>query len=215
MSSRKKVPPPPRRRRDPETARVEILDAAERLLGASPPDVVGLKEVAEAAGVSHALVSHYFGTYAELVDSVLARRVRALREVTLARVAAHSLVDVGELLDALFALLDDPLYIRLSLWALAGERLAGHASFPFREQGMRILAEALTARILVARPDLAPGPLRERVELSLCLANSAAYGYTVGKDAWMGALAREPSAAFDASLRGVLAEMLRRYVLEP
>jgi AcrR family transcriptional regulator len=214
MVSRKKAPPPPpRRRRDPETARVEILDAAERLLAERPPDAVGLKEVAEAAGVSHALVSHYFGTYADLVDSVLIRRIRTLREATLARLAAPTLVDTGEMLAALFAQLADPLYIRLSLWALAAERAAGHDSFPFREQGMRIMSEALTARLLVARPELAPGPLRERVELGLCIANSAAYGYTVGKEAWMGALAREPSPAFDAALRGALAEMLNRYVL--
>ena len=212
MASRKKAPPPPRRRRDPETARVEILDAAERLLGQRPPDAVGLKDVAQAAGVSHSLVSHYFGTYADLVDSVLERRIRALREATLARLAAPTLVDTGELLGALFAQLADPLYVRLSLWALAAERPAARASFPFRDRGMRVLAEALTARLLVARPELAPGPLRGRVELGLCLANSAAYGYTVGKEAWMGALGREPSAAFDVALRGALAEMLNRYV---
>src|SRR5690349_10474032 len=68
-----------RRRRDPETARAEILDAAERVLSTRPPDQVGLKDVAEVAGVSHGLVSHYFGTYAELVEEVLVRRHRAIR----------------------------------------------------------------------------------------------------------------------------------------
>jgi AcrR family transcriptional regulator len=212
---KKPPPPPPRRRRDPETARAEILDAAERLLGESPPSAVGLKEVAAAAGVSHALVSHYFGTFAELIESVLMRRIRALRADALGRIADPVvLVDIDAMLDALFGVISDPLYVRLSLWALAAERPSGPASFIFREQGMRIVAEASTERILRARPDLAPGPLRERVERALVIANSAAYGYTVGKGAWMDALGREPSAAFDLSVKRALGEMLRRYVLE-
>jgi AcrR family transcriptional regulator len=216
MASRKNPapPPPPRRRRDPETARAEILDAAERLLVERPPDAVGLKEIAEAAGVSHALVSHYFGTYGELVEHVLLRRIRTLRAETLARLAGPlAVVDTGHLLDVLFTALEDPLYVRLSLWALAGERPLGRDSLPFREQGLRILADAVTERIASDRTDLPKGPLRERVELALCLANSAAYGYTVGKEAWLGALAREPSRAFDASLKAALAEMLRHFVL--
>jgi AcrR family transcriptional regulator len=213
-SRRKPPPPPPRRRRDPETARAEILDAAERVLVESPPDLVGLKDVARAAGVSHALVSHYFGTYAELVESVLQRRVRRLREAALARLTGPgTAVDSGKLVDLLFGGLQDPLYVRLSLWALAAERPLGHTSFPFREQGMRIFAEATTARILQDRPDLPPGPLRERVEVALAIANAASWGYTVGREAWMGALGHEPSEAFDEELRRALAGMLERYVL--
>lgn len=215
MANRKKPPPPPpRRRRDPETARAEILDAAERLLCERTPDAIGLKDVAVAAGVSHALVSHYFGTYDELVENVLLRRIRMLREQVLGKLSTpDASFDARELLDVAFDALEDPLYVRLSLWALASERPLGKDSLPFREQGMRILAEALTARISRDRPDLDVAALRARVERSLCLANSAAYGYTVGKEAWLAALAREPSAAFDASLRAALAEMLRRYVL--
>jgi AcrR family transcriptional regulator len=215
MASRKHAPPPPpRRRRDPETARAEILDAAERLLVERPPDAVGLKDVAEAAGVSHALVSHYFGTYDELVEHVLVRRIRTLRAETLARLAEpRAMADTERLLDVLFTALEDPLYVRLSLWALAAERPLGRDSLPFREQGLRILAEAVTERITRERPDLPAGPLRERVELALCLANSTAYGYTVGKEAWLAALAKEPSPAFDAKLKAALAEMLRAFVL--
>lgn len=212
---KKPPPPPPRRRRDPETARAEILDAAERLLAERTPDAVGLKEVAAAAGVSHALVSHYFGTYGELIESVLARRIHALRAHALERVAdPQVLVDVDAMLDALFTTVADPLYVRLSLWALAAERPSGHSSFIFREQGMRVLAEATTERLLRARPDLAPGPLRERVERALVIGNATAYGYTVGKGAWMDALGREASAGFDLSVRRALGEMLRRYILE-
>jgi AcrR family transcriptional regulator len=214
MASRKKPAPPPRRRRDPETARAEILDAAERVLSASPPDAVGLKEVAAEAGVSHALVSHYFGTYTELVEEVLVRRIRTLRQEALEKLAdPDTLVDQGALLETLFGALEDPLYVRLSLWSLAAERSSGHVYFPFRDQGMRIFTEAATARVLRDRPDLDPAALRERVELALLIANATAYGYTVGKEAWLGALGREPSPAFDASLRRALGGMLRAFVL--
>ncbi|MFT3776090.1 MAG: helix-turn-helix domain-containing protein [Minicystis sp.] len=214
MASRKKAAPPVRRRRDPETARAEILDAAERVLATSPPDAVGLKEVAEAAGVSHALVSHYFGTYTELVESVLMRRIRRLREEAIARLAdPATLVDEGAMLDALFASLEDPLYVRLSLWALAAERPSGQAPFPFREQGMRIFAEAATARVLRDRPEMDATALRARVEVALVIANSAAYGYTVGKEAWVAALGRTPTKGFDESVRRALGEMLRGFVI--
>ena len=210
----KPAAPSPRRRRDPETARTEILDAAERVLAASPPDAVGLKEVAKAAGVSHALVSHYFGTYVELVDEVLVRRIRQIRATALGRLADPSvLMDTEGLLAALFDALEDPLYVRLSLWAMAAQRPSGYVSFPFRDRGMRIFAEAATARVLLARPDLDATTLRERIELALVIANSAAYGYTIGKEGWLGALAREPSPAFDTSLREALGAMLRRFVL--
>lgn len=215
MGARKQpVPPAPRRRRDPETARAEILDAAERVLAASRPDAVGLKEVAKAAGVSHALVSHYFGTYVEVVDEVLARRVRKLRAMALGRLAdPGALMDMEGLLDTLFGALEDPLYVRLSLWAMAAERPSGYVSFPFRDRGMRIFAEAATARVQQARPELDAEALRQRVELALVIANGAAYGYTIGKESWLAALAREPSLDFDRALREALGGMLRRYVL--
>ena len=63
----------PRRRRAPEVARQELLAAAERVFGRAQPDEVGLKEVAREAGVSHALVTHYFGTYAGLIEAALER----------------------------------------------------------------------------------------------------------------------------------------------
>src|SRR5687768_3387856 len=69
----------PRRRRSPELARQEILDASERVFVDFQPDQVGLKEVAREAGVSHALITHYFGTFANMIEAVLERRVGGLR----------------------------------------------------------------------------------------------------------------------------------------
>src|SRR3954469_17078914 len=74
-----------RRRRSPELARQEILDAAERVFAESQPDQVGLKQVAREAGVSHALITHYFGTYAGLLEATLERRLRVMRQTVVAR----------------------------------------------------------------------------------------------------------------------------------
>src|SRR5688500_13324653 len=102
-----------RRRRSPEDARREILDAAERLFASHHPDALGLKPVARAAGVSHALVTHYFGTYAGLVDAVLERRQLALRDhlVTRLRSAPGLPSDTGPLFAALFEALGDPVQV--------------------------------------------------------------------------------------------------------
>ena len=62
---------PERIRRTPKAARALILEAASGVLADLGPDRAGLKEVAAAAGVSHALVTHYFGTFSALVEEVL------------------------------------------------------------------------------------------------------------------------------------------------
>src|SRR3954471_12204001 len=113
----------PRRRRTPDEARLEILDAAERVFTESQPDRVGLKEVAREAGVSHALITHYFGTYAGLIEAALERRIRALRErMTTRMFEAGALARPGELLGMLFDALDDPVHLRLMKWMVANER---------------------------------------------------------------------------------------------
>src|SRR5678809_1213445 len=71
--------PRKRRRRAPEVARAAILDAAERVFGRRDPGDVGLKDIGRQAGVSHALITHYFGTYAGLVQATLERRLVAVR----------------------------------------------------------------------------------------------------------------------------------------
>lgn len=196
----------PRRRREPEEARGEILDAAERVLAERPPDAVGLADIARDAGVSHALVSHYFGTYVGVVDAVLERRRAAVRARMMARIAKADLVDPDELLDALFEALSDRTFVRLSLWALAAERPSASETFPLAAQGMRLVAEAIVERLGDRRAET-----RRRVEQALVVAGSATFGYVVARGAWMGALGREPSAAFDRSVRRAIGEMLRAF----
>src|SRR5690348_8716642 len=93
-----------RMRRAPEDARRLIVDAAERLFAAAHPEALGLKAVARAAGVSHALITHYFGTYAGLIEAVLEKRQVALREAIVERLRAATggPNDASELLSIVF-----------------------------------------------------------------------------------------------------------------
>lgn len=202
-------PRAPRRRRAPEVARQEILDAAERVFVEFQPDQVGLKDVAREAGVSHALITHYFGTYAGLIEAALERRIRALREGMLERLrAAGALARPGELLEILFRALEDPIHLRLTRWMLASERPSAAHAFALRDHGLTLVAHQVAAT-LEARPGR---ELIAKLELALATAVAAAYGYAIGKYAIAGALGREASRELDAEIQRTLAEMLQAYL---
>lgn len=196
----------PRRRRPPELARREILDAAERVFAASQPDQVGLKEVAREAGVSHALITHYFGTYAGLIEAALQRRLRAMREATLLRLRdPAALEQPGELLEMLFRTLQDPVHLRLMRWVLASERPAASHAFALHNRGLSVIADQI-ARALYPEPARAT---IHHIEITLFTAVSAAYGYALAGPTLSGALGREPSRELDDEVRACLAEMVR------
>lgn len=199
----------PRRRRPPEQARSELLDAAERVFADHQPDQVGLKEIALAAGVSHALVTHYFGTYAGLIEATLERRVRTLREVMLERVReVGALAEPAKLLGLLFQALTDPVHLRLMRWLFASERPAASRALAFADQGLQRIS------LEVAKALLGPSPPPARVtviENALVTAVAAAYGFAMGRFALATALGRPPDAALDAAVQDTLAQMLRAH----
>lgn len=198
-----------RRRRAPDEARQEILDAAERVFVEFQPDQVGLKDVAREAGVSHALITHYFGTYANMIEAALERRVRALRAVILERLKeAGALARPGELVAILFSALEDPVHLRLTRWLLASERPAAAHAFALREQGLVII----THHVAQALDPTPSRQLVERVELALLTAVAAAYGYAIGKYALVGALGREASVDLDRQVQKTLGDMLQAYL---
>jgi AcrR family transcriptional regulator len=199
----------PRRRRPPELARQEILDAAERVFAASQPDQVGLKEVARQAGVSHALITHYFGTYAGLIEAALERRQRKIREAVLARLREpDALGRPSELLDILFRTMQDPVHLRLMRWLLASERPSASNALGLQERGLALIADQV-ARTMSPAPDRA---LVDQIEVTLLTAVSAAYGYALGKHALVGALGRQPSRELDDQVRETLAAMVTAHL---
>jgi AcrR family transcriptional regulator len=201
----------PRVRRDPEAARGLILDAAERLFADRGPDAVALKDVAREAGVSHSLVSHYFGTFEKLVDAVLERRAAHLRAQMLEiLVASEGDLRPGELLRRLFVALDDPAALRLTAWALLSGR-AGDADerdfFPARVQGLRLMADAVEQR-LRARSRLS----REDIEFIVMASVALSYGYALMKKPLHVAMGREASAAAQEDFRARVADLIEQFV---
>jgi AcrR family transcriptional regulator len=199
-----------RRRRDPATARQELLDAAERVFAHHQPDRVGLKEVAREAGVSHALITHYFGTYAGLVEATLERRVRTLRERMMARLReAGALSRPAELLGMLFDQLEDPVHLRLMKWMVANERPGVHL-LALQEHGVQLIARQV-AQALLPEP---PPAMLATLELTLATAVAAAFGWALSKYAISGAIGRPVTPALQDGMRTTLAGMVRTYLRE-
>jgi len=197
-----------RRRRDPATARQELLDAAERVFGRHQPDQVGLKDIAREAGVSHALITHYFGTYAGLVEATLERRVRALRERMMARLReAGALARPAELLGMLFDQLEDPVHLRLMKWMVANERPGVHV-LALQEHGVQLIARQVAEAL---RPEPPPAMIAT-IELTLATAVAAAFGWAMSKYPIAGAIGRPVSPALQDEMRTTLAGMVRSYL---
>jgi AcrR family transcriptional regulator len=198
-------------RRTPEEARTHILDAADRVFARSLPDVVGLKEVARAAGVSHGLVTHYFGTYDALVRAALERRLTRLRDAIVGSVAAA--VARGEDFDllaehrrAIEAATREPATVRLALWAVMSGYVDEEDFFPARMKGLKLLVDAIAERKQF------PKAPRERIEAAIVAQTAFVVLWTFGGKALLAGLGRkhtpETRAAFDAEL----VEMLRLYL---
>jgi AcrR family transcriptional regulator len=199
----------PRVRRSPEEARNVILDAADRVFALHLPDAVGLKEIGREAGVSHALVTHYFGTYAGLVEATLERRFERLRASLVQQLfgAFEAKASAGELLATYRAAIArnaaDPVTVRLAMWATMSGRTSKEDFFTHRMQGLRLLADALEARIDVPREDL---------EFCLIASFALTVTWTVGGEAIAGALGKKRARGVDVSFEQRVATMIDGYL---
>jgi AcrR family transcriptional regulator len=196
-------------RRSPDEAREHILQAAERVFTHAVPDVVGLKEVAREAGVSHALITHYFGTYDALVEATLERRFQAVRAELVAKVTGLMNEDadarkiLGAHRSAVAGAASDPATLRLATWALLSGRVAADDFFPHRMQGMKLLADVLASRSKADREDL---------EFLLMASFALTLGWTFARRAFAGALGKRPSREFDAAFARRIDAMLECYL---
>ncbi|MFN0248510.1 MAG: TetR/AcrR family transcriptional regulator [Kofleriaceae bacterium] len=198
-----------RRRRTPEVAKQELLDAAERVFGEFQPDQVGLKEIAREAGTSHALITHYFGTYAGLIEATLERRMHALRESIRGQLRdTQMLANPERLIALLFHALEDAVHMRLVRWLLASERPSAAHAFGLSANGIQLVA-AQVASALVPDP---PREVVEKVELTMMTAVAAAYGYAIGKYALTGSAGKQPSRDIDDKVQATLTQMVHAHI---
>lgn len=202
-----------RQRRAPEVARTLLLDAAERVFAKHQPDEVGLKDIAREAGTSHALITHYFGTYAGLIEATLERRIRQLRETMQARLrTAGALQSPGEMLGLLFRTLEDPVHLRLMKWMTARETPSTVHSFALQERGIQQVARQVAEALTPERPP--PKAILEPLELAMTTAVAAAFGWSASKEALSGAIGRSPSRDLDLAIQQTLGGMLEAYLRE-
>ena len=198
-------------RRTPEEARATILDAADRVFAKHLPDTVGLKEIGKEAGVSHALVTHYFKTYGGLVEAALERRFTRLRESLVKQlvVALDAKAGVAEILATYRAAITrdaaDPVTVRLAVWAMMSGRTAEEDFFANRVQGLRLLADALESRTDVAREDL---------EFCLIASFALSVVWTVGGPALAGALGKKRPKGHDARFEARATRMIDAFLRE-
>lgn len=196
-------------RRSPDEARTLILDAADRVFAKKLPDTVGLKDVAREAGVSHALVTHYFGTYDGLVEATLERRFHQMRDVLLPRMIRllAENADASALLAAhrreVASAVGDPAMVRLGIWAALSGRAEASDFFPHRMQGLKLIADALAARSKAKRDDL---------EIALVTSFALAVVWKTAGRAIAGAMGKRPSKELDAWFEERTADMLDAFL---
>jgi len=198
-----------RRRRSPEEAREEILAAADRLLAAQGPEAVGLAAVAREVGVTHGLVTHYFGTFANLVREVFARRNRLAAAAVLEQlVALREHHDPGVLVRLAIDFVTDEVRARLFLWLRFNDPGGGAG------QGanlLRVLIDAIERELPRLLGDRPP-PSRETIEDVVLLTLAAGHGYAIGKRPWLRGLGRDDEAAADEAFRRTLLRAVQRLV---
>ncbi|MDQ2845416.1 MAG: TetR/AcrR family transcriptional regulator [Actinomycetota bacterium] len=200
-----------RRRREPEQAREEMLTAAGELIARLGPDGVGLRQVAEAVGVTHGLVSHYFGTYGALAQAVLRRESEHHHERVREQLRAdHDLPYADSMIRVLLETLTDERYVRLWAWST----LHATDSDTAPAGNLRELVTVIQAGIGAVVP-AAQMPDRDRIESAVLLGLSAAYGYTLGKRVWLTELGHDPADPVkDAAFRELLSAAVTVHLVE-
>jgi AcrR family transcriptional regulator len=192
-----------RARRTPEEARRLILDAAQAAIARTGPEGLRLQEIAAAAGISHPLILHHFGSRAGLVRALTIEATIELRDKLVATMAQGGFT-IGDQLDRVFEAFRGGLAQRIA-WLATVDPGGGHGPSMMI---LRELADRLHARRLAAAP---PGTViaREETEHLVHLIAVAAFG-----DALLGAQLRRSAgivegAEGDRAFRSWLAELIR------
>jgi TetR/AcrR family transcriptional regulator, repressor for neighboring sulfatase len=102
-----------RLRRTPEEARRLILEAAQTRLATTGPEGLRLQDIAAAAGISHPLILHHFGSREGLVRALTREAAAELRDKLVAAMESSE-YSVEQLLDRVFDTFRDGLAQRLA-----------------------------------------------------------------------------------------------------
>jgi AcrR family transcriptional regulator len=174
--------PEKRLRRTPEEARRLILDTAQELIARSGPEGLRLQEIAAAAGISHPLILHHFGSREGLVRALVQQAVDELRDKLIATMGSAE-SSLEQEFEQVFNAYRDGLAQRLA-W-LATIDPTGEQVEPATI--MRDIADSLhERRVAVAQPGAAPD--RADTQMLVHLIAVAAFGDAIaGRRLWRSA----------------------------
>ena len=192
-------------RRKPEEARALILEAARTVFGELGPDRAGLKEVAQEAGVSHGLITHYFGTFDNLVEEALRSHSDRIRD-DLIHAIARSDASPQVVVELLLERLGDPRFGRLVSWALLSGRFRREDFFPKRNQGPKVIADALESALSSGGKRID----REALETLMIVVWCAAVGYSMSSTELWQFYGRQQSPERDRMFYEMTVDIVRR-----
>lgn len=193
-------------RRSPERAREHILEAAVRTLSKHGPAACTLKDVAADAGVSHALITHYFGTYEALVEAAVGEAMRQVRERLITRLMKLQKPTPDTMAQLYLDIALEPWYGRLISWAFFNDRDASSTHVKQLVPQMKLMAAA-TEYVFSDNPGGAP--TREQAEALLVSVWAMVVGYVAGNAFFWHALGRKPGPARDRAVREVVGALAR------
>ena len=159
--------------------------------------------------MSHALVTHYFGTYDGLVEATMERRFHRLRDALVPRLLqafaenAPPRALLATYRSEIAKAASDATMMRLAVWAATSGRASAADFFPRRVQGLKLLTDTLAVRSRARREDL---------ELALVTSFALAITWKVAGRALAGALGKAHSESLDAWFESRTADMLDAFL---
>ena len=198
-----------RARRTPEEARQLILETAQQLIARAGPEGLRLQEIAAAAGISHPLILHHFGSREGLVRALTQQAVAELRDKLIATMGSAE-YSLEEQLDQVFDAFRDGLAQRLAWLATidpTGEQ-AGAATI------MRDIADSLHARRVATAP---PGVVPERADTEslVHLIAAAAFGDAIFGSRLRRSAGLAATGETEQRFRAWFAGLIRQYSAHP
>jgi AcrR family transcriptional regulator len=192
-----------RLRRTPEEARRLILEAAQARLATTGPEGLRLQDIAAAAGISHPLILHHFGSREGLVRALTREAAAELRDKLVAAMASTE-YSVEQLLDRVFDTFRDGLAQRL-VWLATVDPGGGTEE---NQLIMRDIADRLHARRLATAP---PGVAIARADTDALvhLVATAAFGDAVYGAHLHRSAGLPATSATDRGFRQWLAALIR------
>jgi AcrR family transcriptional regulator len=190
-------------RRRPDEARRLILDAAQAAIARTGPEGLRLHDIAAAAGVSHPLILHHFGSRAGLVRALTREATAELKDKLIAALAGPDYA-IEEQLDRVFDAFRNGLGQRLAwLATVAPEDDSGGGMMIQRE-----IAEHLHAKRLALAP---PGTNMafEDSQFLVHLIAVAALGEAIYGPQFRRSAGLEGGPETDRRFRGWLAALIR------